>query len=88
MLAVLAALAMPGMRAIRGPLQGRLIQDRIDARAPRGMNLGQIRRDAALGHLTIQIIRGEQLHRVRPQQIKRGLRARMAFRGSVAGQPT
>ena len=42
MLAVLAALAMPGMRTIRGPLQGRLAQDRIDARAPRGMNLGQI----------------------------------------------
>src|SRR4030088_1590950 len=58
MLAVLAALAMPGMRSIFGPLKRRLGQDLIDSLDPSHVNVGQSGSHALISHHPIQLILG------------------------------
>src|ERR1700730_14986789 len=56
MLAVLAALAMPGMRPIFGTPKRRLGQYLVDSPDPICLNVGQSGRDALIRHHPIQLI--------------------------------
>ena len=84
MLAVLAALAEPGIGKVPGPLERRLGENLIDARRPGGAHLGEARRDAARRHVAVELVLLEQLRRVAPQPLERGLHPRMALRRTVA----
>ena len=86
MLAVLAAFAVPGMRSILGSLERRLGQYLVDTPEPRRLNVGQPRRHAPISHRPIQLIFGEQFHRVGPEVIQGRLNPRVTFLGTVAGR--
>src|SRR4030081_3187902 len=66
MFTVLAALAMPGMRAICGTLKRRLGKYPVDTLDPCCLNFGQARRHTLIRHRPIQFILGEQLDRIGP----------------------
>src|SRR6202034_1409849 len=84
MLAVLASLAEPGIRSVGRTIEGRLGEHFVDVPVPRAPHLLERRRDAALGHVAVERIRLEELHRVGPEPLERSLRAAVAFLRAVA----
>src|ERR1700722_13709196 len=78
-LAVLAAFAMPRMGTVLRTLERRFGEYRVEPREPRGAYVPQPPRHAAIGQRAVQLILGEQLHRVRPERIEGRLHTRVTF---------